>query len=75
MFLGRRLAFFVEEQIDLVLSTGPGLELLRPGCAFVEWGFPSHRWHCFADAPFLGFEGCLHLVTRLAEATGRASVR
>jgi len=59
------------EEADMLLASTAGLELLRPRQAWLEWGYPSHFAHALADTPFLGFEGCLHFVSRLAEAMGR----
>ena len=33
----------------------------------MEFGFPSYFHHALARRPFLGFEGALHFIDRMAE--------
>ena len=45
----------------------------EPPRRFVGLGFPSPYAHALVDRPFLGFEGCLHFIDRLAGELGRAA--
>jgi nitrogenase molybdenum-iron protein alpha/beta subunit len=41
----------------------------------MEFGFPSHFFHCLAPRSFLGFRGFLHFVDRMAEHLMAARMR
>ncbi len=56
-----------EDRLDCLIGTfhrrGPGGD----GARTVELGFPSYHSHAFHDRPYLGFEGALCLLDRIAE--------
>ena len=52
----------------LVICDSESADRVRRGCPVCEFGVLSHSHHVFADAPFLGFEGALNLVSRMANA-------
>lgn len=57
--------------VDLLLTNNVGLERLRPRCAWLEWGFPSHHSHYLTERPFLGFTGALNFLELLTRELGR----
>ncbi|MDI7268151.1 MAG: nitrogenase component 1 [Myxococcota bacterium] len=57
---------------DLVICNGEMVQGLRQHFAIVEFGVPAYGHHVFTDTPFLGFEGALHLVNRMANALSQA---
>lgn len=64
---------FLGDPTDLVVtSTNEITRVIRwhtiDKLALVEHGFPSYFYHAFSDSPFLGFEGMLHFVERMADA-------
>jgi nitrogenase molybdenum-iron protein alpha/beta subunit len=58
---------------SLVVCNGEYAAHLRKTYAVLELGVPSYSHHVFADAPFLGFEGALQLVNRMANVLSQAS--
>ena len=56
-------------QLDLAVGNSIALRDLG-GVRTIEFGFPSRGRHCFAPAPFLGYEGALFFVDRLSDALG-----
>jgi nitrogenase molybdenum-iron protein alpha/beta subunit len=64
-----------ENGLDELLDAADPIEVLVGGHRrwpeAVEVGYPSFLEHAIADRPFLGFEGCLALVHRLAERRTR----
>jgi nitrogenase molybdenum-iron protein alpha/beta subunit len=57
---------------DLVVCNGEWAAGMHRRFAVVEFGVPAFSHHALADVPFLGFEGALHLVDRMANALSRA---
>ena len=55
--------------VDLVVGNSQALREAG-GVRSVEFGFPSRGHHCFAPAPFLGYEGALFFVDRMSDALG-----
>ncbi len=53
--------------LDLFVSTSSEGEWGRPKTQVMEFGFPSHRHHALYERPFLGFNGCLAFVERMAD--------
>jgi nitrogenase molybdenum-iron protein alpha/beta subunit len=64
-----------EEPVDLVIGTSWGLDILRPAEPWIEWGYPSHFTHFYRDEPFLGFQGSLAFLGRMANEISRATAR
>jgi len=64
-----------KEGVDLVVANSDFAARAAQEAAVVEFGFPSHRWHAFAPSPFLGYEGALFLIQRMANALAQASNR
>jgi nitrogenase molybdenum-iron protein alpha/beta subunit len=60
--------------VDLLIGNSDALAVLKPGCAWVELGYPSVRTHFLREEPTLGFEGFAHLADRMANALGRATL-
>jgi len=54
--------------VDVVLTSSELLDFWREKVPCVNLGFPSWHHHVFAPTPFLGYEGCLHLAGRIADA-------
>ncbi|HEY3357265.1 MAG TPA: nitrogenase component 1 [Polyangia bacterium] len=55
--------FRAEPEVDCIIGAGDCGRRQRT----VELGFPSYRSHAFHDRPYLGFEGALCLLGRVAE--------
>jgi nitrogenase molybdenum-iron protein alpha/beta subunit len=56
---------------DLLVANGFVFRELARGQKWMEFGFPSECTHFLADEPFLGFEGALRLLSRLANEVVR----
>lgn len=56
------------EPSDLVITNARGLLGAAPFAARVEFGYPSNYSHALADVPFLGYQGLLAFVERMANA-------
>ncbi len=56
------------EPPDLVITNARGLLGANPFAARVEFGYPSNYSHALADVPFLGYQGLLAFVERMANA-------
>ena len=57
---------------DVMICTGEFAQELRRRLSVVEFGVPAYSHHAFTDEPFLGFEGALTLVNRMANALSRS---
>jgi len=57
-----------EAPLDLLVSCWCEAEWPRPLCPSMEFGFPSYRHHALFEQPFLGFNGLLAFVGRMADA-------
>ncbi|MBI5526841.1 MAG: hypothetical protein HY897_10955 [Deltaproteobacteria bacterium] len=57
---------------DLVICSGEHGQGLQHHFSVLEFGVPSYTHHVFADVPFLGFTGALHLIDRMANALSAA---
>ncbi|MBI5490964.1 MAG: hypothetical protein HY905_26770 [Deltaproteobacteria bacterium] len=64
----RRLAEAGLARGDLVLINAEMARGLHRQFSVVDFGVPSYFHHAVTEAPFLGFEGALHLVNRMADA-------
>ncbi len=64
-----------ERTVDLAIANSFVAEILKLSCAWFEWGYPSHYSHYLRDEPFLGFEGCLAFLSRLANAITQHAFR
>jgi len=60
--------------VDLLIGNADAFAVLRPGCAWLELGFPSVWTHFLREEPTLGFEGAVHLADRMANALGRRAL-
>ncbi|MDD5628824.1 MAG: nitrogenase component 1 [Elusimicrobia bacterium] len=59
------------QRADLFVTTTMALELIRPETSWVEFGYPSDYTHFLKDEPFLGFQGALGFLSRLANEVTR----
>ncbi|MBW2524719.1 MAG: hypothetical protein JRI23_11110 [Deltaproteobacteria bacterium] len=60
-------------QIDMLVSSSFAAEVVEVESPWLEWGYPSHYTHFLTDEPFLGFEGCLSFINRVANAMTQQS--
>ncbi|MBI5210173.1 MAG: hypothetical protein HY927_09415 [Elusimicrobia bacterium] len=51
--------------VDLLVGNTDAFSLLKPGCACVEFGYPSISHHVLRDEPYLGFEGAVGFYQRM----------
>ena len=56
----------VGEDADCIIGTSDGRRR-RLDRRTVELGFPSYNSHAFHDCPYLGFEGAMSLLSRIAD--------
>ena len=56
-----------EAPLDLLVSCWCDTEWPQPRCPSMEFGFPSYRHHALFEQPFLGFNGLLAFVGRMAD--------
>jgi len=64
-FLLRRA---LEENIRLLVTNNYGAAFPLPSTAVVEFGFPSVFYHALYPRPFLGYQGMLAMLDRLANS-------
>lgn len=62
---------FMEKPLDLFVSTYCEHEWPMLKFPTMEFGFPSYRHHALSDRPFLGFNGFLAFVERMADELTR----
>lgn len=62
---------FMELPLDLFVSTWCEHEWPQLKFPSMEFGFPSYRHHALSDRPFLGFNGFLAFVERMADELTR----
>lgn len=53
-------------EVDLLVCNSRSLKYLDPKIPWLEFGFPSEFSHFLHDAPFLGFQGALAFLSRMA---------
>lgn len=62
----------LQAPVDLLVSSWFEREERNPAArAVMEFGFPSYRHHALYDRPFLGFNGMLAFVERMADQMSR----
>lgn len=59
---------FAPAVIDLLIANQQGLLLTGREARALEFGYPSHEYHCAHDAPFLGYRGYVCFLDRIANA-------
>lgn len=65
-----------EAGLDLIVSHGLAAGGLGwDGVPLMEFGFPSYSHHAFFDRPFLGYNGFLAFLERMAEHLARGAAR
>lgn len=62
---------FMDTPLDLFVSTWCEHEWPQLKFPTMEFGFPSYRSHALSDRPFLGFNGFLSFVERMADELTR----
>lgn len=62
---------FMDRPLDLFVSTWCEHEWPHLKFPTMEFGFPSYRHHALSDRPFLGFNGFLAFVERMADELTR----
>lgn len=62
---------FMERPLDLFVSCWCEHEWPQLKSPTMEFGFPSYRHHALSDRPFLGFNGFLAFVERMADELSR----
>lgn len=65
---------YADDEIDLLVSNQLGLTLSERNGRSLEFGYPSHDYHCAHDAPFLGYRGYVCFIDRVANALPSAAV-
>jgi nitrogenase molybdenum-iron protein alpha/beta subunit len=63
------------QPLDIFVSCWCEAEFMRLGFPVMEFGFPSYRHHALDDRPFLGFNGVLAFVERMADQLGAGARR
>ncbi|MBI5622372.1 MAG: hypothetical protein HY924_01200 [Elusimicrobia bacterium] len=60
-----------KKDADLLVGSTMAIEFIQPQVPWLEFGYPSDYTHFLKDEPFLGFEGALRFLSRLASAAAR----
>ncbi|MDP3541676.1 MAG: nitrogenase component 1 [Elusimicrobiota bacterium] len=60
-----------EGGVDLVVGSAFAFVQVRRGRRWMEFGYPSEETHFLRDEPFLGFQGALGFLSRMANEVSR----